>query len=138
MLNWILSDLAEFFASILMFMKHLSIYFWPYFGNLLRQEISPYIQQSLCWIISIYYYLAFYFIRQTVRYHHEHLSTHSDTQHKYIFAYLKKYPITFTFKMDKVKTRSQWWYIIHRSFTTSRITHDEYNFGHSSNNIPGI
>jgi len=44
MLNKILSDLAEFIASILTVMKHNFIYFWPYFGNLLMQEISPYIE----------------------------------------------------------------------------------------------
>jgi len=47
MLNKILSDLAEFIASILMVMKHKFIYVWPYFGHLLRQEISPYIEQYL-------------------------------------------------------------------------------------------
>jgi len=41
MLNKILSDLVEFIASILMVMKLKSIYFWPHFGHLLRQEISP-------------------------------------------------------------------------------------------------
>jgi len=44
MLNEILSDLAEFVASILMIMKHKFTYFWPYFDHLLRQESSPYIE----------------------------------------------------------------------------------------------
>ena len=47
MLNKILFGMAEFDALSLMVMKPYLIYFWPYFDFFLRQEISPYIEESL-------------------------------------------------------------------------------------------
>jgi len=54
MLIIILSDLAEYDASIFMVIKHNFIYFWTYFGDLLRQEISPYIEIPDCNKLKIY------------------------------------------------------------------------------------
>ena len=42
-----LSSVTDFDASILMVIENIFIYFWPNFGDLLKQENSPCIELSL-------------------------------------------------------------------------------------------